>query len=56
MFWADKMKQQLLTTIAAVMLVGCATPRDHTKPRPLKEGEAENLAAQEKKRNDPPKG
>ena len=45
------MKHLLLTTIAAVLLVGCATTLDYSKPRPLKAGEA-RIA--KKKRNIPP--
>ena len=45
------MKHLLLTTIAAVVLVGCATTADYSKPRPLKAGEA-RIA--KKKRNMPP--
>ena len=45
------MKHLLLTTIAAVVLVGCATTVDYSKPRPLKAGEA-RIA--KKKRNMPP--
>ena len=44
------MKHIVITTIAAVLLVGCATTVGYTKPRPLKAGEARI----EKKRNMPP--
>jgi len=45
------MKHLLPTTIAAVLLVGCATTMDYSKPRPLKAGEAR---IEMKKRNMPP--
>lgn len=34
------MKHLRIITIAAVLLTGCMTPVDYSKPRPLKEGEA----------------
>ena len=45
------MKHILITTIAALLLVGCATTVDYSKPRPLKAGEAR---IEKKKRNMPP--
>ena len=45
------MKHIVITTIAAVLLVGCATTVGYTKPRPLKAGEAR---IEKKKRNMPP--
>ena len=35
------MKHLRIITIAAVLLTGCMTPVDYSKPRPLKEGEAQ---------------
>ncbi|HBJ32530.1 MAG TPA: hypothetical protein DDY93_14315 [Dehalococcoidia bacterium] len=36
------MKHLRITTIAAVLLTGCMTPVDYSKPRPLKEGQAKS--------------
>jgi len=36
------MQHLRITTIAAVLLTGCMTPVDNSKPRPLKEGQAKS--------------